>query len=183
MSGRVAKISGIAPVSGRRFLHTRRVFQYPAGISVPVGSTRNPAGWPGNRLSVAPLKSQANGDLISLMKPQFGFDLQIELPKRQIKPHRRIAISLRLAGSRTAGFRVDPAGTDIPAGYWKPRRVWGNRRAETGAVPLSPPRLFATRPDFSNPAGYGQAEIHFCPPLALTMLLGFERMTFSPLLF
>jgi len=34
----------------RRFLHTRRVFQYPPGISLPAGSTRNPAGWSGTRL-------------------------------------------------------------------------------------------------------------------------------------
>jgi len=60
-SGRVAKDRaglpkrGTAPVSARRFLHTRRVFQYPAGILLPGWSTRNPAGWSGTRLPVAPL--------------------------------------------------------------------------------------------------------------------------------
>jgi len=39
------------PVSARRALEN------PAGISLPAGSTRNPAGWSGTRLPVAPVKS------------------------------------------------------------------------------------------------------------------------------
>jgi len=52
-----AYLSGTAPVSARRFPHTRRVLENPAGISLPAGLTRNPAGWSGNRFPVAPVKS------------------------------------------------------------------------------------------------------------------------------
>jgi len=47
-----------------------------------------------------------------------------------------------------------PAGTEKPGGK-KPAQYRLGK----------PARPFATRPDFSNPAGYGRAEIHFCPPL------------------
>ena len=85
---------------------------YPPSFSIPGGylRTRRVDSEPGRlvRLPVAPVKSWANGDLMCLMKPQLEFDLQTELPNRQIKPHRRITICLRLnrsageAGSRPA---------------------------------------------------------------------------------
>jgi len=107
------------------------------------------------------------------MKPQFEFHLQIELPNRQIKPHRRIAISLWRQERRGGGFQTSPSGSEltrrlmryppgfpIPAGYGE---TGGQKPAQYRLG--KPARPFATRPDFSNPAGYGRAEIHSCPPL------------------
>ena len=47
-----ACLSGTAPVSARRFLHTRRVFPYPADISIPAGfsHTRRISQYPPGRL-------------------------------------------------------------------------------------------------------------------------------------
>jgi len=86
------------------------------------------------------------------MKPQVEFDLQIVLPNKQIKPHRRIAICLRLNRSDAGrvpqtsppGSESYPPGIGKPGGYgetggWKPAQY---RLGE-------PARPFATRPDIS----------------------------------
>jgi len=66
-----------------------------------------------------------------LFAERFEFDLQIELPNRQIELHRRIAICLRLNRSDgEAGSRPARRVPSRPGGYWK------TRRAETGALPL-----------------------------------------------
>jgi len=55
---------------------------------------------------------------------------------------------------------IYPLGIGKPGGY---EETGGQKPAQYGIGNSARP--FTTRPDFSSPAGYGRAEIHFCPPL------------------
>jgi len=53
-----------------------------------------------------------------------------------------------------------------PPGIGKPGGYGETDRQKPAQYRLGKPaRPFATRPDISNPAGYGRADLHFCPPL------------------
>ena len=106
-----------------------------------------------------PIK-QLNLQIIRQIKSPFAYDLTGAMGKR--------------VPGQPAGFRVDPAGNEMPAGFPNTRRVSHyppgfpipTGYGETGGQKLAqyrlgkPARPFATRPDISNPAGYGRAEIH-----------------------
>jgi len=113
-------------------------------------------------------------------------NLQIELNLRCHRANQIAIIAYASTGAtrsrvpdQPASFRVDPAGIEISAGYGKTRRVLryppgmgkpGGYGETGGQKPAQyrlgkPAQPFASRPDISNPAGYGRAEIHFCPPL------------------
>jgi len=175
-SGRVAKgraglPSGTAPASARRFLHTRRFFQWPPGRL----GTRRAGLEPASPSLLVSRRQMAIrrcglicllGNSICKSNSNWGFNRQIKSPFA----YDLTGASGRRFPNQPAGFRVDPAGISLPAGFSNTRRVWRNRRAKTGAVSSGKPaRPFATRPDISNPAGHGRAEIHFCPPLVRTV--------------